>query len=105
MSYHLVQYLKRTAGGWISPPEMEACWAKQGTLQCRFDNAAGVALIKCRCADCPGHGTEINAKSDIKPWLQSIDRLKGPLKTDGSQDTMTVEDEEYYLKAIAREHN
>lgn len=103
MSYHLVQYLKRTAGGWQSPPAMEACVQAKACLQARFDNSSGVALIKCKAKDCLGHGEEIDAKSDILPWLDGLVRLPKTADKDGNVTArFSAADEEANIKDLAR---
>lgn len=45
--YYLVNFVHRADGHWQSPPECEEVWKAGCFKQVRFDDASGVALVKC----------------------------------------------------------
>lgn len=95
--YFFVQY-EPVLGGWRSPAPMEECWEHGCILQCRFDNASGVALVKCKDGSCTGHGTLVaDPTTEIRAWLTGIERIPG-----AEEETfLTVDEEEAMIKRLA----
>ena len=100
--YYLVQYTQRDNGDWVSPPECEDHWASGCFKQVRFDNASGVALVKCLGSSPLPVGEELGDPStDVRTWLAGIERFPkdGPTPDD-PQVPMTLDEEHELVRRI-----
>ena len=91
-------------GGFKSLPCCEPAVAAHQCLQCRFDNVAGVSLIKCIRPDgFPPDPMveEIDPTTDIKPWLETIPRLPKDQRAD-PPTLFTVDEEVKIIKDLAK---
>ena len=105
--YFLVQFFHRADGNWQSPPECEDVWAKGCFKQVRFDNASGVALVKCLMGETldPKVATEIDPTTGISAWLATIARnpKSGPTleNKDAPVVPLTLDEEVDIVKCVA----